>query len=319
MMIRALCLGGLGAAWLATAGAEAKAPGPWTLALRETVHLPAGVIRLGDVTARPVPAAAESLTIAVSRQPAGEIVIDRRRVLRLLAQHQLAAGLACAGPESCTVILEGRRIETTEIESRLLGLLNTWLPEVSAGAPPPWLEWELHQPQVAVGPEWSLEISNPRPLHPGRNLVPLQIVTGRQVVRWTCLVTCHAYAEVGRLQRSLAAGEMVAEADVTWEWLDFAQGDADAALSRPEVLARQAARPLSAGRLLRKGDLKEIPWVRRGEPVELRLSRGEVTVSVRATARQDAYRGQNVPVRNELNGRVVIGRVVGPGVVQFGR
>jgi flagella basal body P-ring formation protein FlgA len=59
--------------------------------------------------------------------------------------------------------------------------------------------------------------------------------------------------------------------------------------------------------------------VRSGETVELVLGRGGVEVVVRGTAREDGADGDHIYVRNELDGRLVRGRVTGPNRVAWGR
>ncbi len=59
--------------------------------------------------------------------------------------------------------------------------------------------------------------------------------------------------------------------------------------------------------------------MRAGDAVEMTVIRGTVTVTVRATARQPGCLGQTIPVRNELNGRLVNARVAGPGLVEWRR
>ena len=74
---------------------------------------------------------------------------------------------------------------------------------------------------------------------------------------------------------------------------------------------------MTAGDQLRAGDLKPIPAIRAGDMVDLEIQRGGLTVTVRGLARQAGCLGQTIPVRNELNGRLVNARVKGPGLVEW--
>ena len=89
------------------------------------------------------------------------------------------------------------------------------------------------------------------------------------------------------------------------------------AVGRECILGCSSARGLKAGHLLRMADLKETPVVLAGDSVDLRVIRGQVCVTVRAVARQDGCLGQNIPVKNELTGRLVNARVSGPGFVEW--
>jgi flagella basal body P-ring formation protein FlgA len=78
-------------------------------------------------------------------------------------------------------------------------------------------------------------------------------------------------------------------------------------------------REVAAGAYLRQADLKETPLIRQGQPVELQLERGLVSVTVPATARQEGRMGQVITVRNDINGRLIPARVIGPDRVAWGR
>jgi flagella basal body P-ring formation protein FlgA len=58
------------------------------------------------------------------------------------------------------------------------------------------------------------------------------------------------------------------------------------------------ARGVPAGRLLTRRDVIRFPLVRRGQTIEVLATDGRLTVTLRATALNDAGRGEKVRVRN---------------------
>lgn len=133
------------------------------------------------------------------------------------------------------------------------------------------------------------------------------------------MVLCHAFGEIARATREFARNEELKPDLFQWEWRDLCLLEAALVSGRESLAGRSASRRIASGGLLRRADMKETPLVLAGEPVELRLRRGSVTVSVPALARQEGRRGQIITVRNSLSGKLVTGRVVASGVVELRR
>jgi len=114
------------------------------------------------------------------------------------------------------------------------------------------------------------------------------------------------------LARGVAAGEVLATADITVAQRDAAR-IAGAVLSDPAAaVGRVARRPLQAGSLLSASDLVAQRLVRRGDSVDLVSRRGSVEVRVAGRALGDAGEDERVSVENLASRRIVQG-TVGPG------
>jgi len=305
------------------AGAAGAAAGPadggWVLALADTVRVAGGTVRLADVTTEPVPADLADLVLLGNGLPGTAQTLERRLVLRRLVELGRAGDVRrCAGAEACRIHFTGDRLPLRDLEGRIAALLGPWLPAPDGGSPPPWLEVEAPAPR-AFGPAAAVELVEPKPLRPGRNLVAVRLSEGERATRLAAPVVCHSYGETASARSAVAAGTPLSPDLFLWSWTDLAGGAPGLAVGREALAGRSAGRALTAGEALRAADLRITPLVRSGEPVELDVARGAVVVTVRAVARQDGALDQVITVRNEYNGQLVTARVVGAGRVRMGR
>ncbi|MGV8958932.1 MAG: flagellar basal body P-ring formation chaperone FlgA [Stenotrophomonas sp.] len=121
------------------------------------------------------------------------------------------------------------------------------------------------------------------------------------------------------LNRGLAAGEILASADIGTVKRDTAR-IAGAVLTDPQqAIGRVARRTLGAGSLLSATDLVSPRLVRRGDNVSLVSRRGGVEVRVAGRALGDAGENDRVSVENLSSRRVVQGVVAAGGDVLVSR
>lgn len=117
------------------------------------------------------------------------------------------------------------------------------------------------------------------------------------------------------LNRGVAAGEVLAAADITSAQRDAAR-IAGAALSDPAAaVGRVARRTLSAGSLLSANDLVAQRLIRRGDNVALVSRSGGVEVRVAGKALGDAGENERVSVENLSSRKIVQGTVAAGGDV----
>jgi flagella basal body P-ring formation protein FlgA len=205
------------------------------------------------------------------------------------------------------------------VETCQLAALRPWTPQAALGAPATWLEIAGELPAPTLEGRWSLAVEEPRPLEAGRNLIRCTVTGTNRTVRFTATVVCHEYVEQARARVRIAPEQPLEPGLFAWEWTDRQHAEAGAALGRDGVVDRVAASEIRVGDVLRQAQLRRLPLVRSGETVELVLGRGGVEVVVRGTAREDGADGDHIYVRNELDGRLVRGRVTGPNRVAWGR
>jgi flagella basal body P-ring formation protein FlgA len=290
---------------------------PWTLDLREAACVEGATVRLADVARGPLPQRAQPLVVFAGGQPGGVVEIRARGILRRLAANGLADGVRLAGAAQCRVTFKGREIGPEELNAPLRDAVAPLVPTPTAGAPASHFELAIPVCALPVTDDWRVRLGRTPGLRPGRNLLPIEIVAGRSVHRLTVQVVLHAFGEVPQPRRALAADTALEPGLLDWVWSDLATLDAAYVVGRETVVGMSAARTLTAGEPVRRSDLRPTPLVRSGDPVELRLVRGNVAVSVRGVAKRAGGLGQTIPVRNDLTGRVVNARVTGPGCVDW--
>lgn len=124
--------------------------------------------------------------------------------------------------------------------------------------------------------------------------------------------------EVAVLTRSLARGEAIASADLTLERRPRDAVPPDGQGAPDLVVGQVAQRPLSAGSILRSGDVAPPDLVARGESVTIVFETPSVSLSMRGTANESGRLGASVSVTNGTSKKVLQAVVVGPGRVSVG-
>jgi flagella basal body P-ring formation protein FlgA len=156
----------------------------------------------------------------------------------------------------------------------------------------------------------------------GRTRVDLWISDGRGGQRATPIAVELRFRQVTPVAaRPIAARQTVAAADVVLETRELPQRGA--ALSLEQVTGKSLRRSVAAGEILTERDL--IAPVKENDPVlikprdavRLTARKGNLLFSMPgAEALQSGRMGEMVRVRNTASGKIVLGRVTGPGEVE---
>ncbi len=291
----------------------------WTLDLADTVRVESATVRVADVARGPVPAAAGAVVVASGGRPGAEVTVSARAILRRLALAGHADGLVLAGAARCRIIHGGVTVERDALIDAVREAIAPGLPPAEPEAPPSWLAISMPEIAAQVRDDWRVTWPQPRTLEPGRNLVTLALHDGPRVRRLSVVAEAHVYARTAMATTAVGRDQTVAPETVQWAWTDLATAAGDP-VTDPRILESMiAARELAPGQTITHDALTPRPLVRRGQPVDLVVRRGRVEASVRAECRQDGRLGQLVSVRNQIDGRLVVARVAGPGLVTLGR
>jgi len=297
----------------------AGAAGAWTLALPDSLEVDATTVRVSDLVGAPVPEAAGAVVVAAGGRPGAVVEVTARTILRRLSMAGLAEGVVLAGAERCRIVFAGHALTLPLLQDRVQALLTAHIPPPDPAAPPSWLELELAASGIHVGQEWDVVWPQPRTLVPGRNLLTLQVRSGRQQHRLAAVVVLHAYARTATTVSTVARGQVAPTESLQWQWTDLALASPGLITDQQSLTGLIAARDLQPGEALSQRDLVPRPLVVRGEMVDLVVRRGGVEAVVRVECRQDGLLDQTVSVRNPLNKRLLVARVTGPGQVATGR
>ncbi len=311
-------------AWLALAvvlqlfgeGAEAA---PWRIVLPDTVHISGSRVLLRDISQQPVPAGAAELVLHAGATPNTTVSISRQTILRKLVTAGQSAGVSFRGAEVCCIAFAGSELDGNALDQEIRQQLQQLVPGGVAGAPASWFELDYPDMRLSADGRWQVHINRRTPLSSGRNLVQVRMESGAHHEVFAATVILHNFGEMPRAVRAIDRDMPLSETQFSWQWQDLAHSAAGVVVGRDALAGCSSTRTIAAGDPLRETDLAETPVIRAGDPVELLVVRGQVAVTVRAFARQQGCLHQTIPVRNELTGRLVNARVVGPGLVEWRR
>lgn len=281
------------------------------LRLRGDVTARGDTLSLGELVEG---APAELANRPLFRAPALGAVgtIQARRIV------EAAAGLGLTGIESggrvqVTVQRAARRVGPPEIEAALKRALETGY-GLDAKSVSVRLDGEapvLLAPLDLDGQAAAVDVTyEPR----SRRVAGLIVLGERQASLRVAGIAVET-REVAVLTRSLNRGEAVAGADLTIERRprDAVPTDAQGA---PGLIPGQVAqRSLSAGSVLRSGDVAPPDLVARGESVAIVFETPGVSLSMRGIANESGRLGASVSVTNGASKKVLQAVVVGPGRV----
>ncbi len=117
---------------------------------------------------------------------------------------------------------------------------------------------------------------------------------------------------VVRAARTIRMHELIGASDVELADVDARGVPGAAAGTLGEVVGMEAARPISAGRIVRTDYLKRPLMVKKGQNLVVMARVGQILVRARATALGDARLDSVVKARTP-GGRIISGLVTGPG------
>ncbi len=303
---------------LATVFAVAPAAA-WNLVLADTVVIDKAVVSLGDIAAGPVPGTAAGLTICGAGDPGTSLTLSRRGILRRLVSAGIASGVRFRGPDRTVLVFAGQNVAPSALTEAVRMELQRLVPAPGPGAPNSWFDLSMPDMTHVVAGDWAVRVVRATPLEAGRNLVRCEILDDGRPTAFTVTAVLHIFGEVATAVRAVPRGAVLTPDLFAWTWRDLAGVKGGPAIGRTALGGASMGRSLGPGDLLRLGDLRPTPLVRAGDPVELRVVRGTIAVSVSGTARQNGCLGQNIPIRNELTGRLQNARVTGPGMVEWRR
>lgn len=121
--------------------------------------------------------------------------------------------------------------------------------------------------------------------------------------------------EVPVLARAVEKGETLEEADFTSE--QRGPNEVRGALPLSAAVGMEARRRLNVGAVLRASDVMPPQMVRRGEPVNILVARGGLSISAMGRALSGGAVGDQVRVVSTSTNRTLEATVSGPGVVNI--
>ena len=284
------------------------------LRLRGDVTARGDTLSLGDlVEGAPSELAARPLFRAPALGAIG--TIQARRIIESVAALGLT-GIETGGRVQVTVQRAARRVGPPEIEAALKRALETGY-GLEAKALSVRLDGDapvLLAPLDLDGQAAAVDVTyDPR----SRRVAGLIVLGERQASLRVAGVAVET-REVAVLTRSLNRGEAIASADLSIERRPRDAVPADVQGAPGLVQGQVAQRSLSAGSVLRSGDVAPPDLVARGESVAIVFETPGVSLSMRGVANESGRLGASVSVTNGASKKVLQAVVIGPGRVSVG-
>ena len=121
--------------------------------------------------------------------------------------------------------------------------------------------------------------------------------------------------EIPVLARIVEKGEILADEDFIVEL--HTANEVRGAIPVTSAVGMEASRRLNAGAILRASDVARAQMVRRGEPVNIVVAKGGLSISTMGRALSGGAMGAPVRVVSTATNRTLEATVTGPGVVNI--
>lgn len=291
----------------------------WVFTMADSVCVSKAGVQLSDLSINTLPAPVNNLAIGASGLPGTVQVFSRKTILRKLVTAGHARGVSFKGSGSCVVTRTGETLNPHALRPDIRRALQHLVPGSQPGAPATWFELKLPEKLAVVDDKnFMVRVKETSMLEPGRNQVSIILEGTDQNLNFPVSVTLHQFSETAKARMKIKRGDTLLPDLFEWQWTDLAEKNKKTDFyGRQSLMGVSSSRTIQAGDFLHQRDLKPTPVVLTGDSVELKIQRGAVSVSVRATARQEGSIGQIIPVRNEITRQLVNARVMGPGLVKW--
>ncbi|UUX50487.1 flagellar basal body P-ring formation chaperone FlgA [Nisaea acidiphila] len=125
----------------------------------------------------------------------------------------------------------------------------------------------------------------------------------------------HAVIEVPVLNRHAAPGETIRESDISWTEMRARRSNHNTVTTVDQLVGMSVRRPIGAGRVIRRTDVKPVQLIRKGDVVTMVFRTSAMTLTLRGQALENGARRDSIRVKNLASGKTVIGSVTDAGIV----
>lgn len=117
------------------------------------------------------------------------------------------------------------------------------------------------------------------------------------------------------LARRMSRGDIITDADIEWIDIDASRVNRNTIVDAKNLKGLTPRRRLSAGKVLRLGDLQRPTLIKKGALVNLMVRTPYMMLTVQGMAMDKGGKGDTVRVRNTRTKKIVHGVVAGPNIV----
>lgn len=136
-----------------------------------------------------------------------------------------------------------------------------------------------------------------------------------KVIRAQTQGEVHPVIEIPVLSRHMAPGETIQAGDIVWTEMRARRSSYNTVSSTDQLVGMSARRPISAGRVIRRTDVKPIELIQKGDLVTMIFRTAFMTLTLRGRALEDGARKDTIRVENLASGKTVVGSVTDSGIV----
>lgn len=136
-----------------------------------------------------------------------------------------------------------------------------------------------------------------------------------KVIRAQAQGEVYPVLEVPVLGRHVAPGETIHASDIVWTEMRARRSNYNTVTSADQLVGMSARRPISAGRVIRRTDVKPIELIHKGDLVTMIFRTSFMTLTLRGQALESGARKDTIRVKNLSSGKTVVGSITQSGVV----
>lgn len=125
----------------------------------------------------------------------------------------------------------------------------------------------------------------------------------------------HPVIEVPVLSRHAAPGETIRVEDIIWTEMRARRSTHNTVTMTDQIVGMQVRRPIGAGRVIRRTDVKPIRLIQKGDLVTMVFRTSLMTLTLRGQALENGARRDSIRVKNLSSGKTVVGSVTDSGIV----
>lgn len=256
----------------------------------------------------------KKLVIGVAPKPGSELTLAAHQVIEKLRDAGVNFdSVGYAFPKVVTVRRAGRRLERSELQAVMERVLD-----------------EQSRDLAIKGFTYGNNIMVPT----GELKLTARMFSGKQdgqvgfafeaqskdeaPQRFELIALVDEWQDVPVAARPLARGAMIRAEDITLERHNITELPRDAALSSDSLTGYSISQDIALGDVFRRSRLSIPPVITSGSNVTLVYRQGALEAKATGVALESGAAGDEIKVRNDGSKRIVLGRVIEPGIVGVG-
>lgn len=303
--------------------AEPQAGSPPTIRLqgRAEAVVTEGTIRLGDIAQIDSPnvqddeAIIDLKRISIDEGPkAGEtMMLDGSRVLeRLKAEGVRLDSVRYTLPRTITITRAFREVKMDELERALGAFIAKGEKQIDVK------QIVMDKPVRVPTDSLGLEVVALQTTKPGHIGVDFKSIAGSDEVRFQMKAIADEWRMMPVAVRPLLKGSIVSANDIQFQRMNGTSMTRDSLENLSDVVGRSLTKDVGQGEMFKASAVVIPPVINSGSRVTLVFRQNRLELTAVGTALENGGLGQDIRVRNDSSKKIVMGRVIEPGLVIVG-